>query len=241
MADSNLTELNPVFDEPLKEEFFPWGSEYRLGTKEQLQAIGIGVGLAFPGEPGARPRQITVRDSRGWKVRIKRDHTYTDGTRLWTGKYSARSLAPKEIIQKNRAKEQRKAEIYAAANRAKLAGVDKIDASLAALRIDALETDETENGTEHEFREKFARAMCCRHTLAQYLHASQDSSFFFDKKIAPQIEHHLRAIENIIFAAEVKSDPEAQRASLLELYALIDLDPPSRLKTQPKRALFLVK
>lgn len=52
--------------------------EVFVGTKEQLQAVGIGAGAAFPGEPGAHPRQITVRDPRGFKARIAR-------TRPWQG------------------------------------------------------------------------------------------------------------------------------------------------------------
>lgn len=48
-----------------------WGDRL-VGTKEQLQAAGIGVGVAFPGEPGAQPRQITVLDPRGFKARITR-------------------------------------------------------------------------------------------------------------------------------------------------------------------------
>lgn len=47
-----------------------------VGTKEQLQAVGIGVGVAFPGEPGAQPRQITVRDPRGFKAQIARAYPW---------------------------------------------------------------------------------------------------------------------------------------------------------------------
>jgi hypothetical protein len=47
-----------------------WG-ELIYGTKQQLQYLGIGIGLAFPGEPNGPARQLTVRDPRGLKVRIK--------------------------------------------------------------------------------------------------------------------------------------------------------------------------
>jgi len=40
------------------------------GTKEQLQAYGLGVGLTFPGEPGGPRREMRVKDPRGFPVRI---------------------------------------------------------------------------------------------------------------------------------------------------------------------------
>ncbi|MDY0328914.1 MAG: hypothetical protein RBR52_00275 [Thiomonas sp.] len=43
------------------------------GTKEQLQSLGIGVGVAFPGELGANKREMTTTDRRGFRVKIKRD------------------------------------------------------------------------------------------------------------------------------------------------------------------------
>lgn len=52
-----------------------WGDLIR-GTKEQLQALGLGVGLAYPGEPGGPKRAMTVRDPRGYKARISRGDRY---------------------------------------------------------------------------------------------------------------------------------------------------------------------
>jgi len=52
-----------------------WG-ESILGTKDQLQSLGIAVGLAFPGEPGGPKRQLNVLDPRGFKTSITR---YSDG------------------------------------------------------------------------------------------------------------------------------------------------------------------
>lgn len=40
-------------------------SIYTRGTKQQLQAAGIGVGIEFPGEPHANKRKCTVRESSG--------------------------------------------------------------------------------------------------------------------------------------------------------------------------------
>jgi hypothetical protein len=40
------------------------------GTKEQLQALGLGIGLAFPGEVGGPRFDLLVRDPRGFPVRI---------------------------------------------------------------------------------------------------------------------------------------------------------------------------
>ncbi len=44
--------------------------EYIWGTKEQIQAFGIAIGLAFPGEPNGPKRQLSVRDPRGFEVKI---------------------------------------------------------------------------------------------------------------------------------------------------------------------------
>jgi len=49
---------------------YPWG-EWWKGTKAQLQAIGIGVNAAFPGDPGAPKKTTHTVDRRGVKVDIK--------------------------------------------------------------------------------------------------------------------------------------------------------------------------
>ncbi len=46
-----------------------WGELIYAG-KEELQSLGIGIGLAFPGEPGGPKRQLMVRDPRGLQVKI---------------------------------------------------------------------------------------------------------------------------------------------------------------------------
>lgn len=46
-----------------------WGDLIE-GTKEQLQALGLGIGLAFPGEVGGPRIELKVRDPRGYPVRI---------------------------------------------------------------------------------------------------------------------------------------------------------------------------
>lgn len=55
----------------LNYEQFYWG-EVITGTKEQLQSLGIGVGRAFPDEPGGNRRKFSVRDPRGYIVEIER-------------------------------------------------------------------------------------------------------------------------------------------------------------------------
>lgn len=47
----------------------PWG-DLITGTKEQLQALGLGIGIAFPGEEGATRRAVYVKDPRGFRTRI---------------------------------------------------------------------------------------------------------------------------------------------------------------------------
>lgn len=47
-----------------------WGDVIE-GDKEVLQRMGIGVGLAFPGEPGGNKRQISITDPRGFPCKVK--------------------------------------------------------------------------------------------------------------------------------------------------------------------------
>jgi hypothetical protein len=49
-----------------------WG-EMIVGTKVQLQALGLGVGKAYPGEPGAAKRSMHVFDPRGLRAQIQVD------------------------------------------------------------------------------------------------------------------------------------------------------------------------
>jgi hypothetical protein len=52
----------------LRHEFGDW-CECWEGTKAQLQAVGIGVGMKFPGEPGA-PKELNCKCPLGFDVRI---------------------------------------------------------------------------------------------------------------------------------------------------------------------------
>lgn len=54
-----------------------WG-EGIYGSKEQLQALGIAEGMAFPGEPGGPKRTMSVLDPRGLKCRIEKQRIETD-------------------------------------------------------------------------------------------------------------------------------------------------------------------
>lgn len=47
-----------------------WG-DLIYGSKEQLQALGLGLGAAFPGEAGAKPRKLIASDQRGLKTIVK--------------------------------------------------------------------------------------------------------------------------------------------------------------------------
>lgn len=50
-----------------------WG-DLIYGTKEELQALGIGKEMAFPGEPGGPKRTLRVRDPRGLDTKV--EHHY---------------------------------------------------------------------------------------------------------------------------------------------------------------------
>lgn len=60
-----------VLRSDLEYEFTLWG-EVIHGTKGAIQRLGIGVGMAFPGEPGAPKREMSARDPRGFDCRIIR-------------------------------------------------------------------------------------------------------------------------------------------------------------------------
>lgn len=61
-----------VLQDDLEYEITLWGELIR-GTREAIQHLGIGVGMAFPGEPGApTKRKMSLRDPRGFDCLITR-------------------------------------------------------------------------------------------------------------------------------------------------------------------------
>lgn len=69
MAEANRT--SNAHDMPVREyNQLPWG-DLIYGTKEQLQSIGIAVGMAFPGEPGGPKRSLRVTDPRGLTAKVE--------------------------------------------------------------------------------------------------------------------------------------------------------------------------
>lgn len=67
MAEQNATSKR----QPFEYRHHYWG-ELISGTTDELQALGLGVGLPYPGEPGGPKRAMTVRDPRGLSARIER-------------------------------------------------------------------------------------------------------------------------------------------------------------------------
>src|ERR1035437_8079124 len=55
-----------------------WG-DYIYGTKNQLQALGIGIGLSFPGEIGGPRRILKALDPRGFLAHIDNASWHGDG------------------------------------------------------------------------------------------------------------------------------------------------------------------
>lgn len=55
-----------------------WG-DMIYGTKEQLQSIGLGAGISFPGEAGETRKKIKVVDPRGFTATIDRAIYKADG------------------------------------------------------------------------------------------------------------------------------------------------------------------
>jgi hypothetical protein len=76
-----------------------WGDLIE-GTKEQLQALGLGIGLAFPGEVGGPRIELKVRDPRGFPVvisnRYRKDDRFTASLTFpnWPDSPNAEQWAP---------------------------------------------------------------------------------------------------------------------------------------------------
>lgn len=80
MATANSTATTPEgsrADPELEYKLFPWGDSI-TGTKEQLQSMGLGIGMAFPGEPGGKRIEMRVTDPRGFPTTIY-SHCSGDG------------------------------------------------------------------------------------------------------------------------------------------------------------------
>lgn len=73
MVDEQLITTDRVYEY----KRMPWG-ELIYGTKEQLQGIGLGVGLLFPGEEFGPKRTLKVTDPRGFECTIGDSH-YGEG------------------------------------------------------------------------------------------------------------------------------------------------------------------
>ncbi len=77
MAETNRT--NNPHDAPVNEyKQLPWG-DLIYGTKEQLQRIGIAVGMAFPGEPNGPKRRLRVTDPRGLTATVEASGYFGEG------------------------------------------------------------------------------------------------------------------------------------------------------------------
>lgn len=69
MAGTNRT--NNIPDAPVFEYKQQLWGDLIYGTKEQLQNIGIGAGMAFPGETNGPKRRLRVTDPRGFMAEVK--------------------------------------------------------------------------------------------------------------------------------------------------------------------------
>lgn len=73
MAEANRTN-NPGGAQVHEYKQCPWG-DLICGTKEQLQNIGIGPAMAFPGETNGPKRVLRVTDPRGFIARVMASHS----------------------------------------------------------------------------------------------------------------------------------------------------------------------
>lgn len=67
-----MPDRNPTLDRtPFSYQHFFWGERIQ-GSKQDLQSLGLGVGLPYPGEPSGPKRAMTVIDPRGLPAKIER-------------------------------------------------------------------------------------------------------------------------------------------------------------------------
>ncbi len=66
MAGFNATSQSPTFEYQER----PWG-DLIIGTSDELQALGLGVGFEFPSD---RRGRLIVRDPRGFRAEIRTDY-----------------------------------------------------------------------------------------------------------------------------------------------------------------------
>lgn len=94
-------DLNGTAPQPLEHVWRPWGEHWQ-GTKAQLQAIGIGVGLSFPGEGGVTARStIHTKDRRGVSVDIQYRHWGAAGQYLASSNYRPGARKRAEVNRRN--------------------------------------------------------------------------------------------------------------------------------------------
>lgn len=85
MADQTVIPCEPS-SEPkgLRYMQYDW-CDCIYGSKTQLQALGIGIGVPFPGDPGGAKRKMSTTDRRGFPVEVRAE---------WEGGFCAHVLFP---------------------------------------------------------------------------------------------------------------------------------------------------
>lgn len=73
LVTRKLEQLGPQLKDWKLRQTFDGCAETWEGTKAQMQAAGLGVGLAFPGEPGA-PKRLTCRCPLSFQFRVSLSH-----------------------------------------------------------------------------------------------------------------------------------------------------------------------
>lgn len=79
-----------------------WWGEMLVGTKPQLQQLGIGVAALFPGEPAGPARQFTTPDPRGFSTKIQLAYEQpADGPTIYQARirFPDRDMPKPEAVQ----------------------------------------------------------------------------------------------------------------------------------------------
>lgn len=168
---------------------YAWPSvELWIGTKQQLQAMGIGVGVAFPGEPGAVitgkswQRGVHTQDKRGFSVCIEPN--------FFLDLYDARIDIPKEHSE---ALKQQKEEEERQQRKERLA--------IAALR--------EAPKTKAEYREHMERRTFWLRCLRSDV-ASGDSGYRISDEDVAELDSLFEEIETLLSGATIVGNGPAK-------------------------------
>ena len=191
---------------------FDW-CENLVGTKEQLQSLGIGLDICFPGEPGSKPRQITV-PFRGHKLSIKK-------LCYEAGFFEVRIKYNEQYREKIRREEERRE-------------IERKEAKEQAEKIKKCEyLAEHITSNPEDYRLMMKMFLCSDYFAG-------NGGYKFESRMAQRLDALANEMREIIEDADIVFDQVARDENIREIYRKEGLEPPAQLRRE-KPVLRLVK